>query len=536
MSVSSLFEVEGLGGSAVVWRVFWVPQDAVRSGVRQRVLAGWEDLPAREDAAGVEAGDPIFLSPDHRVDLLLSLYTRTSEFRRYTAETKRNYTTDIRLLLTFLWNRGKAWTDAVPRDLEDYEHWRRFAGRNPARVGGSKWDRELLAFTNLYTWAAKNGHVTQNPVAMHQVWGRNGQVISVPVARAKDARPSNVHWLTPRTWRRWTDVGLRGHGRAGVPEPGWAGRLEDRNVAFARLLVSSGLRRSEGGSLLTFEVPELRLEGGRYYRGKVAGGPTRSKKDRTFYVAADAVGEIEAYVDSSRAWAVALAQRKGLYERIPGLRVVTEVTRQANSVVHWRHLDSSPGASPLRKLTAEERMLLFTEGPHGLEPLWLWLNERGVPFGVHSWDGVFRTANERCKHVLTPPRRIGLDPHRVYAPYATPHSARHSFALYMLVVLNVLMDQKYGLKEEERRDFRLLYGDPWFMVQQLLGHASRETTVAHYLAPVADLNLRSMLAEADEPTAAPMPELDAIFARVARESEGVQDLDDLGQAQAEGVL
>jgi len=153
---------------------------------------------------------------------------------------------------------------------------------------------------------------------------------------------------------------------------------------------------------------------------------------------------------------------------------------------------------------------------------------------VDSWDGVFRTANKRCEHVLTPPSRVGLDPHQVFAPYATPHSARHSFALYMLVVLNLLMDQKYGFTEEERRDFRQLYGDPWFMVQQLLGHASRETTVNHYLAPVADLQLRSMLAGASEPIAAPMPELDAVFARVARESEGIQDLDDLGHALVGG--
>jgi hypothetical protein len=54
-----------------MWRVFWVPQDAVRTGVRRRVLAGWEDLTAREDQAGIKAGDPIFLSPDHRVDPLL---------------------------------------------------------------------------------------------------------------------------------------------------------------------------------------------------------------------------------------------------------------------------------------------------------------------------------------------------------------------------------------------------------------------------------------------------------------------------------
>lgn len=61
-------------------------------------------------------------------------------------------------------------------------------------------------------------------------------------------------------------------------------------MAFVRLLLTtSGLRRAEGGSLLTFEVPIRQLNGGRYYRGKVAAQVTRSKKPRTFYVAADAV-------------------------------------------------------------------------------------------------------------------------------------------------------------------------------------------------------------------------------------------------------
>ena len=117
---------------------------------------------------------------------------------------------------------------------------------------------------------------------MKQVVGQEGGVLTVPAARAKDTRSSNVHWLTPRTWRRWIDIGLRGHTRDGVPEPGWVGRAEDRNMAFVRLLTSSGLRRAEGGSLLTFEVPTSRLDGGRYYRGIVAAEVTRSKKRRTF--------------------------------------------------------------------------------------------------------------------------------------------------------------------------------------------------------------------------------------------------------------
>ncbi|WP_405623545.1 hypothetical protein [Streptomyces sp. NBC_00076] len=49
------------------------------------------------------------------------------------------------------------------------------------------------------------------------------------------------------------------------------------------------------------------------------------------------------------------------------------------------------------------------------------------------------------------------------------------------------MDARVHLTTEERRDFRLLYGDPWQTVQDLLGHAQRETTWDIYLAPVADL-------------------------------------------------
>lgn len=509
-----------------VWRVYWIPRDSRRLGVARRLLPGWDDLAEREDRVGIQAGDPIFLSPEHRVDRLLSLYGQSGKFRGYTAETRRNYATDISLLLTFLWGRQTLWTAAVPRDLEDYEHWRRFAEANPARIGGTKWDRDLAAFASLYRWAVKEGHVSRNPVTMKQVMGRNGAVVVSPAARAKDARHSNVHWLTPRTWRLWIDVGLRGHTRDGVPEHGWVGRLEDRNVAFVRLLTSSGLRRTEGGSLLTFEVPVQHLEGSRYYRGHVAAAVTRSKKSRTFYVGADAVGEIDAYTASSRSWAVRSAQRKGVYARLPEMRLVTEVTHRVSPRVRWRDRDGVVGERRLDHLTVDERMLLFTEGPHGPEPLWLWLNERGLPFLPHSWDGVFNTANQRCEKVLTPPDRVGLDPYQVFAPYATPHSARHSFALYMLVVLNTLMDQRFGLTPQERRDFRQLYGDPWFMVQNLLGHASRETTVAHYLAPVADLQLRAMLASSAEPITAPMPELDTTFARIARESVGIQDFDD----------
>jgi hypothetical protein len=51
-----------------MWRVFWVPQDALRKGIRRRALAGWQDLALRENQTGIKAGDPILLSPDCSAD------------------------------------------------------------------------------------------------------------------------------------------------------------------------------------------------------------------------------------------------------------------------------------------------------------------------------------------------------------------------------------------------------------------------------------------------------------------------------------
>lgn len=165
-------------------------------------------------------------------------------------------------------------------------------------------------------------------------------------------------------------------------------------------------------------------------------------------------------------------------------------------------------------------MTLFVEGPSGPEPLWLWLNESGLPFRPASWENVFRSASQRCAEVLA---GVVAEP-----PFCTPHMARHSFALYMLVVLHHVVDLRMGLTPEERRDFRLLYGDPWRMVQDLLGHAQLETTREIYLAPVSDLQLRSLMADpgtAEGGERLSQDRVTALLARIAEESEGIQDID-----------
>jgi integrase len=165
----------------------------------------------------------------------------------------------------------------------------------------------------------------------------------------------------------------------------------------------------------------------------------------------------------------------------------------------------------------------------------LWLSEQGLPLAPDRWNTVFRAANLRCEQVLLTAeerqitRSLRLTEVRDKTPYATPHCGRHSFALYMLIVLNQLMETRFGLTAADRRDFTLLFGDPWFLVKILLGHADVETTKRHYLAPVAHLHLESILAAAgDGPDRQHAAEdLDGIFARLARESAGIQDVDTL---------
>lgn len=96
----------------------------------------------------------------------------------------------------------------------------------------------------------------------------------------------------------------------------------------------------------------------------------------------------------------------------------------------------------------------------------------------------------------------------------------------MPVLLNALVEARFGLMEADRRDFALLFGDPWWLVKKLLGHADVETTKRHYLAPVADLELESILAAAgsDDDRDFPTEGLDEVLARLARESQCIQDI------------
>ncbi|MEU6591772.1 site-specific integrase [Streptomyces sp. NPDC046881] len=152
-----------------------------------------EDLVDREDRLGLHPGDPIMLSPDYRIDELLSLCLCRSGFARLEPGTRRNYADDYRLFFDFLWDRGKVWNQATDEDVADFEYWRTRAGANPGKVGGSRWNRGLAALTRLYQWAERREYIGRSPVLMRDFIGRTGELIRVPQARAKEALVGALH-------------------------------------------------------------------------------------------------------------------------------------------------------------------------------------------------------------------------------------------------------------------------------------------------------------------------------------------------------
>ncbi|WP_051095078.1 hypothetical protein [Streptomyces sp. LaPpAH-108] len=137
-------------------------------------------------------------------------------------------------------------------------------------------------------------------------------------------------------------------------------------------------------------------------------------------------------------------------------------------------------------LSPQVRKRLFGEGPQGLEPLWLWLNEDGMPRDAYGWHHTFDAANARI---------VGLGLEHFSR---TAHMHRRSFALKWFSVAELVFAQRLGhLSQEEMRDFREQFGDHWHLVQTMLGHRRVETRKEVCLEPFRNLQVELLLAHAD---------------------------------------
>jgi hypothetical protein len=127
---------------------------------------------------------------------------------------------------------------------------------------------------------------------------------------------------------------------------------------------------------------------------------------------------------------------------MPGKLIVTKVSHGARRKLRWRDDQGRTTEAPVGAVGPAERMRLFTETEHGLEPLWLWLTEAGMPMAYQSREKVFDAANARVAVVFAAARQ--RDGTRRTAIACSPHLMRHSFALNPLTAAVLAVTNFHG--------------------------------------------------------------------------------------------
>ena len=418
--------------------------------------------------------------------------------------TWRRYAFSLKVWLTFLDAVGGTWDEAVVEDVDAFKDWRLTDVRNLDRIAPTSFDADRAALSTFYAWASHRYGVF-NP--MPTVGRVSGQRHRRDPLRPASANRRQVKWMLRPAFEQWRDVGLRGYGFDGLRSSSWRGLNEDRDTAFVDGLYGTGLRLAEWASVLDVEVPAGGT--GRFPRAWLARECVKGAKEgRGYFVPSAVLKAVAAYVDpleGSRAEAVARGRRSGRYEAVAGKRIVTGFNRRSRAL----SILSESGSQPVSvdAIGPEERRLLFRRGPGGLEPLALWLSVDGMPMHAGSWEDTFGAANARVQEAWT---QAGGDGEALL--WARPHMCRHSFALKWFSVLSVVWEpQLEGFTAEEQKDLRDQFGDIWFQLATLLGHADPATTRDYYLEPFTRLQVDYLMSllDGEEQTA-----VNALISRV----------------------
>ncbi|MGW3021160.1 tyrosine-type recombinase/integrase [Streptomyces longwoodensis] len=461
----------------LAWRVFHTRRDLPRPQSSDPLIDTLWDLDEWLDAHDISDGRPFLISPEGRYDTDLNRFF-DAVLNTSPLDTQRAYASDLKLWLTFLWvSRGrKDWRDAIPDDRAAYKQWRTTDPRGP-HVDWTTWDREVATVNQFYIWAAhpRRGFVRENPILQRENRApehhRRGRDIT-PAEASRQGPRRDVKWLTPRMYRTWRDVGLRGYTPEGLPDKSFRGRFASRNATYADLMIRTGLRLCEQTSLSVFEVP-AEIPGTLNARTWIPHVIAKYGSARHIYIPSSALKEVWEYMEMERLDGIDYARDQGLYERVRNPLVITD-RRRPFVMVKGQRLT-------VDQLGHDERQRLFIDTPDGLEPAALWLSESGMPSGKSCWQQVFKTANQRCA-------RHGV------RDVAHPHKLRHSYAVITLEQLwRGHIQELAALNPGQRQTYQMVFGDPLNWVRMRLGHRSTVTT-QRYLHTLQELAMETRLA------------------------------------------
>ncbi|TCC35874.1 tyrosine-type recombinase/integrase [Kribbella speibonae] len=338
-------------------------------------------------------------------------------------------------------------TETTRDDLRAYSEHRQ------ATVKHHSWNTEESAIAGFFVYAVAASWIDRDP---RPLWGRNQR----DTLRSRVAHHRNAKFLTELQLRAFLEHGLR----SSQLLPG-APSYPDRDYCYGLTLVSTGMRRAEGAALLDVQIPPPHaFPPGGVIEFVITG---KGARPRTVYVARELATQIELYRIGERARLVAAVQPTLRRRKRAGAVDLVE-TRDFDT--GSQHIRTSPSGEwiPIEVLDGSARATMVTRAADGsLNPISLFLGRNARPL-VEHWDHVFDLADARLRsgnQPDTPPAHLKV----------TPHVMRHTFAVRMLAAL-----MREG-RERSADPYQLL-ANPVITVQQLLGHASPETTQVYLYA------------------------------------------------------
>jgi site-specific recombinase XerD len=369
--------------------------------------------------------------------------------------------------------RGKAVWSVSHDDIVAFHSARR-QGSASHRISALSWNRSGASLDKLYRWGVDQGLITTSPFRHRQVWSRGfGTRRGANADRNMAYEPSSAmfqpRFVSLETYRLFNRVGLKGLTPTGHECSGARDRNGTRNALFADLLVSTGLRLEEAGSLLGCELAKMAVRDSsqRQIRFDLPPPVSKGNRGRTIMIPQRIVARLQDYVDIERSRAVSkFKARSGT----PQISRPIRVEQNASDPHTVQLFDGS--TAHINRFTPDERLrLVLCKAGMPDAPAALWLSEVGLPVRFNSWEMIFLRAIRRCQNADLDIR-------------ISPHQLRHTFAVHMLAML---IEQQIGQTSPDHSGmeaYRQLLSDPLQQVQRLLGHASITTTYV-YLDQIA---------------------------------------------------